>query len=177
MEYGICTYLDFICPEDENAPCHYQSDLLWSSYDDHFKPIIDTCTVEEVNEQKCKTKRCTSNSDCFSEHCYKNVCVTPTTLYKCVHAKFSPDYQFECRKANNMKCSLEEDCLSFYCKNGFCKNRPYEKELSLLGQIFRSVVQLVLSILGMYAIFNFGLIFLGKFKEPEQERNEKNSLL
>jgi len=173
LEQGVCVFLDFLCPEDENVPCHYQSDILWSSYDDNFKPITNTCTVEEVDKNKCKTKQCTSNNDCFSEKCYQNTCVTDTPIYKCTYIKFSEDNKFECGKMMNMKCNVDEDCSTFYCKHGFCKVRHYEEDAPFYLLIIYGVLELVLSILGMYAIFNFSLIFLGMFKKTEHNAKEK----
>lgn len=173
MEDSTCDFLDFLCPEDENAPCHYQSDILWSSYDDNFKPIINTCTKEEIDNNKCKTKQCTSNNECFSEKCYQNTCVTDTPIYKCTHNKFSEESNFECGKMLNMKCNIDEDCSTYYCKNGYCKNRSYEKDVPLYQLIIHGVLELVLSILGMYAVFNFSLVFLGMIKNSVQKEKEK----
>jgi len=72
-----------------------------------------------------------------------------------------------------MKCNIDEDCSTYYCKNGYCKNRSYEKDVPLYQLIIHGVLELVLSILGMYAVFNFSLVFLGMIKNSVQKEKEK----
>ncbi|OUM59725.1 hypothetical protein PIROE2DRAFT_63581 [Piromyces sp. E2] len=180
-----CVYMDFLCPEDEKANCYYVDEIYKYSYDSSFKPIIDTCLKEQVDNGTCKTKKCETNEDCFSGSCYSNTCVTTTPLYKCeqfdLRTMTDVSSRFDCGKIDNMKCKEDDECSNF-CRDGYCIFRREDEgksffeivkhAFSLCSEIIISVLVVVVLIVIVYGFISI-LNKLGGGKKQEK-KNKKD---
>ncbi|ORY25704.1 hypothetical protein LY90DRAFT_674801, partial [Neocallimastix californiae] len=123
---NLCLFNSLLCYDREDANCMYLNETIWDPFKeklrDDFKniqeiPLIKTCTIDEIIEKKCETKKCYENKDCFSGLCYSGYCATKETIYYC------KDYNsigFTCKSFNNMKCLKNSDCSHTFCNNSFC---------------------------------------------------------
>jgi len=185
-----CIYKDFLCPEDENAKCHYIDEIYKYSYDDDFYPIINTCLKEQVEEGTCKTKKCESDQDCYSGTCYSNSCITISPIYKCeqfdlskrrdnqydlIGRKEDINKRFSCSKIDNMKCNNNSECTK-YCKNGYCsweiQGDSYFQVLRNSLKLLREVVFSTAIVLLLIAVLV--IIFYFKEKRDKKKREQAN---
>jgi len=184
-EDRYCKYESFICPEDENAYCHYVNSTIWDekhedvNYEDlkdiifrrESKPIMKTCTEEQVDEKKCKTKKCLNNEDCFSGVCYSNTCITNQLMYMCESSYEENDlYLLNCRKRINMKCDSDEECISSDCDHGYCKKYK-RRDYSLKDSIISLIIFFVVLSLPLYVILNT-LIKFGIIRDPNERKKK-----
>ena len=127
---------------------------------------MKTCTKEQVDSRDCKTEKCKVNKDCLSGQCYKNTCVTESTMYFCSPTSGDFRYRLGCKKRNHMKCDTDDECASDICENGYCRrvipNHGYTLKNFLI--YFAIVIPTSLGIL--YVLFNL-LAHYGIFKNPK----------
>ncbi|KAG4089013.1 hypothetical protein H8356DRAFT_1055741 [Neocallimastix lanati (nom. inval.)] len=135
--FQFCKFEKFLCVGNENDNCQHINSALWDEKDEaviyknifnsifRFKfgirPIMKTCTKEQVDKGECKTKECSINEDCMSGLCYSNNCITEQPIYVCAGTNKYERYLFNCKKLNNMECHTSSECYSDYCDNGYCK--------------------------------------------------------
>ncbi len=136
------------------------------SYSNNLKPIMKTCTKEQVDTKNCKTKKCEGNNDCLSGQCYKNTCITENTMYRCSPTFEQYRYRLGCKKRNHMKCDTEDECASDICDNGYCKKINFGSSFSLKDVLIFNAIALPITIGILYVLFNL-LARLGIFKNPK----------
>jgi len=75
--------------------------------------IIESCDSSLHKTKKCFTRICNKNSDCFSNHCEENACVTniSSPLYICK----AKEGKYKCLKADQEPCKKNIECNSLYC--------------------------------------------------------------
>jgi len=143
---GVCDFY-FLCPENEKC-VSLQSDA-WKTYDsidddndihpENYKPILKSCYKEELHTNflakllspTCSTEKCEKNSDCLFGTCFNSTCITETPIYKC------KSQDLVCKKANYIKCTLNEECYSSHCISGFCIENAYP---SLKSNVIKSFI-------------------------------------
>jgi len=174
---NYCAYFDFLCPEDENANCYYIDEIYKYSYDEKFRPIMDTCMKDQVDDGICKTKKCESNDDCFSGSCYSNSCVTNTSIYKCKSFEiyFLPENKnrIHCEKMKNMKCSSDEECIDGNCNNGYCAKLNFNDNGITLWSLVVEVIEILITMIILFFIVYIILLVINYFKK----KNEYEPLL
>jgi len=92
--------------------------------------ILESCTEEARNIEKCFTRYCTENSNCYSNKCVNNTCIVNDsfTTYQCSFIDSSN--KMTCRKPLYDSCEKNEDCYPFTCnKYHFCESDNHKNWL------------------------------------------------
>jgi len=131
--------------------------------------IVDSCTQEAINSKKCSTPVCNADTDCFSNLCVNNVCMTNEefTITKCSNIYNNGIPEMKCKKNSFEKCETDDECFSNYCtKEKFCSNQENNSKK------FRNVALfLLIAVVGFCSII---LIYTAIYKLVMRLRRNKN---
>ena len=165
-----CLYKLFICPENENDPCSFVNTTIYDTVNEEIyfeysnikeKPILKTCSIEQFEKKRCKTKKCLKNEDCFSGQCVSNSCVSNSAIYNCAGST-RDDENIICGKVNNMKCEKDEECFSHYCNNNICELDRVNPKIYLYGPLILLLIVLIITFMKLLK------------KQNQNEKERKN---
>ncbi|ORX42714.1 hypothetical protein BCR36DRAFT_587063 [Piromyces finnis] len=123
---GKYNFLVLWCKDEANDKCididmdfhdTYNEKLITENIKKEPKPILTTCNIESIDKRKCKTPKCSQNSDCYSGACYKKNCVAKSDIHYCDCSAG----QVYCQKQMYMPCKSDEECLSSLCLDETCQ--------------------------------------------------------
>jgi len=126
-----CDFLTLWCKDDPNENCININNEYYDSYNEKLlektvktepKPILTTCNKYSVEKNKCKTPKCSENSDCYSGLCYSNNCIADKDIYFCEHSL----NDVICKKQIYMSCKEDSECLSLICIDETCQPEDYD---------------------------------------------------
>ncbi|ORX51027.1 hypothetical protein BCR36DRAFT_583102 [Piromyces finnis] len=97
-------------------------------YSNTTELILESCPEEERNNEKCFTRYCIENNDCYSYKCVNNTCIINEdfTTYHCFFDNF--ENKMLCGKTLYENCKNNEECYPGSCnEQNFCidKSVPY----------------------------------------------------
>ncbi|ORX57318.1 hypothetical protein BCR36DRAFT_221249, partial [Piromyces finnis] len=113
--YNHC-YYKYFCRNDE-CMSNTNSTLIYNKDAKVKGLIVDVCTQEAINNKNCKTPVCNKNTDCFSNSCINNVCMSNEAfpVVRCSNSYVQGIYIIKCRRKAYERCENDDDCFSGYC--------------------------------------------------------------
>jgi len=121
---------EFCIEQQEGMSYEYNQDINTYKTSNTTDLILETCPEEARNMEKCFTRYCSINDNCYSNKCINNTCVASkdVTINVCL---FSVDKMI-CNKPLQESCAKDEECHSGFCNDyKFCDDiskKIYKKE-------------------------------------------------
>lgn len=115
------------CIEEENKGMSHEYYITKDNYQDYSNTtdlILESCPEKARNIEKCFTRSCSKDNDCYSNKCLNNTCIENTSFTTNVcrlNIKLAKMY---CTKPYLESCQNDNECDSGYCNEyNFCADK------------------------------------------------------
>ncbi|ORY54779.1 hypothetical protein LY90DRAFT_669846 [Neocallimastix californiae] len=130
--------------------------------------ILESCPEEARKIEKCFTRFCSNNSNCYSNICQEGTCIANSTIETTV-CTLNHDYTgYHCTKPDFEKCKKDKECYPGFCNDyHMCSNeqRPYLFYALLKIFIISGVAVVIIAV---------GIILLLKLRVNKNKNENKN---
>ncbi|OUM64201.1 hypothetical protein PIROE2DRAFT_9109 [Piromyces sp. E2] len=178
---GNCDSPQFYCINDNCVERELNNESTEYTDKDGKKVnyIADTCSITNINSGKCDSRKCTADSQCFSNKCVNHHCALSegTTVNECRSISKSgilfdsDEYEMHCGKSDGSECVYNEDCYSLNCKNSVCESEQNTEGLGI-GRYFLRII-IVFVIFGL--IGGIGCFFCFSSKDKSEGKKKQVS--
>jgi len=126
---NVCS-VEFYCLGEKCYPLTSHENLI--QLEPNSEHLITT-VCDENNLEHCTLFKCTKDSECLSKKCVNNICMTNEAfpLYQCMDIYDEKEKKglIKCGKATGEKCTINDDCASNECKEGFCVDTNHSHQI------------------------------------------------
>jgi len=125
--------------------------------------ILESCPEEVRKIEKCYTRFCEKDSNCFSNKCFNNTCIANKDITTNICEITFDKRGMDCHKLPLDSCKNDKDChLSFCNEYNICSDQV--KKENYIDYVFYAQIIIIIIII----IVVIGFILVKKFYKPSK---------